>query len=1064
MDLKKYVEELKKIAREARTESKLEVESTAVLRKCLNASGVDFDPAINESLKSLGLSQVDADRPDGVFGHIVYDYKEPDLLKSNAQLKKAEAQIERYLDIITGGHSEAPQQCSLWFAYLFDGYTLVFCRSNGVDWVWTDRTPLSENSLNFLLHAYSSLKRKPLTAPLLSSAFGKNSDAARKTIRILCEHLSHPKHKTNMLYREWRRLFEQVSTYELDELESLKKWTDEVSIVEEDASHILFAMHTYYSFVVKLLTSELLSAPLNGESLCYTISTAASDDAIFEVLSELENSEHYKRLRISNFLEGDFFSWYLVERSTGLAEAIRNVANELLDFEPATAYLLPGSIKDLLKAFYSSLIDEQIRHDLGEYYTPDWLAQHLLNRVGYAGDIQQKVLDPTCGSGTFLIECIVRLKGKCVEAGKTPLETLMTIVDNIKGIDLNPLAVISARANYILSIADLVFELGHDIEIPIYLADSVNVPTERDDFSGNAYLEYNLDTELKQFLIRLPSSLVHAQVLGRILLLCEDCITHNKSFQGFREVLQNDNAISMHLDESVLAYLEDFYSVIETLENKDWDRIWCRILKNNFSPHGFPVFDFIIGNPPWVRWSRLPETYRNRVRAFCKYYGLVSGRGYSGGIESDISTVITYSAADHWLADGGRVAFIITWTVFKTGSARGFRLSELPDGTGLKMLEIADMTSLQPFADATNETAIYIAEKVGKAKNAIRSKIPCRIWNATGRNTRIPPYLSLAEVSQVTSITEGAACPVADWGSPLFTGDKQHFASASVLKGNSDYVNVAHRGTVTDCARVYWVKLLKYSAETNRALIRTLTKNELARAREVAPVKGVWIEADLLYPLIRGRGVGKYSFETEGWYQIIPNNHYEDVAGESSFAVKYPLAYSYFKRYEDVLRNRATYKRYQVHLPFYVIYCVGDYSFDPYKVVWMEQQNPSAFRATVISKTPDAQTANTLIVPDHKLYFASFKLAAEAHYVCGFLNSRPARTWLGGFLLGKQIGTTVFEFMKLPPFSPDSADALEISSISKSAHKSRRGGKDRTELEGSAERKLENAVVRLCRT
>jgi len=73
MDLSNYVERLREIARRAHTESKLEVEATAVLRECLADFGVRFDPAINETLKSLGLSQVDADRPDGVFGHIVYD-------------------------------------------------------------------------------------------------------------------------------------------------------------------------------------------------------------------------------------------------------------------------------------------------------------------------------------------------------------------------------------------------------------------------------------------------------------------------------------------------------------------------------------------------------------------------------------------------------------------------------------------------------------------------------------------------------------------------------------------------------------------------------------------------------------------------------------------------------------------------------------------------------------------------------------------------------------------------------------------------------------------------------
>ncbi len=51
----------------------------------------------------MGLSQVDANRPDGVFGHIVYDYKAPNKLANPADLQEAREKIERYLDSITGG-------------------------------------------------------------------------------------------------------------------------------------------------------------------------------------------------------------------------------------------------------------------------------------------------------------------------------------------------------------------------------------------------------------------------------------------------------------------------------------------------------------------------------------------------------------------------------------------------------------------------------------------------------------------------------------------------------------------------------------------------------------------------------------------------------------------------------------------------------------------------------------------------------------------------------------------------------------------------------------------------
>jgi len=1056
-----YVEKIKDIARRARSEAKLEVELTPVFRKCFLQFGIKYDPAINETLRSLGLSQIDADRPDGVFGHIVYDYKSPNLLSVPSKLIKSKKQIEKYLEIITGGHLANPEKCALWFAYLFDGYSFVFCQSDGSKWKWSDRIPVSKNSLLFLVHAYRALKRKPLTALLLSTALGKDSTVARELIRVMCSHLAKPRHMTNMLFREWRRLFEQVSTYGLDQLPSLKTWAAENGIATKDASHILFAMHTYYSVVVKLLTSELLAVLVNGPSICQALATAPSIKEIYSVLRSLEDSEHYKRFRITNFLEGDFFSWYLDEESKPLADAIRALANEFTDFEPSTAYLKPLIIKDLLKEFYSSLVDEQVRHDLGEYYTPDWLAQHLLDRVGYKGNPEVAVLDPTCGSGTFLVECIIRLKKRCFETGFSRIETLKTILKCIKGLDLNPLAVISSRANYIFSISDLVFALGYDIEIPVYLADSINVPIERTDTNGVNFLEYFLDTEVEKIKIQLPLNLVRGQVLGRVLLYCEDCITQKKKLESFLRMLEKEKDIAFYLNDDVIAYLSSFYKTIESLEKRDWDKIWCRILKNNFSPKGFALSDLVVGNPPWVRWSRLPETYRNRVKEFCNYYGLVSGRGYSGGIESDISTVITYSAVDNWLKTGGKIGFLITWTVFKSDSARGFRLSKLPNGKGLKILLMEDLTLIQPFPDATNQTAIYVAKKVDDHKKAELKQIPCYVWQPRNRTSRISPSVSLNKIDDLIDIKLGVARPIADWGSPLFTGDIKHFDSASFLKGKSPYLENAHRGTISDCARVYWVKVLRYSEVTNRVMIRTLTEEELAKARLVSPVSGAWIEADLLYPLLRGRDVGRYCHRSEGWHQIIPNKHYEDVESEEDFADKYPLTYSYFKNYEDLLKNRSTYKRYQSHLPFYVIYCVGAYAFAPYKVVWMEQQDPAEFRACVISSDPDSITPNKIIVPDHKLYLADFKYPQEAHYLCGFLNSRPVRTWLSGFLLGKQIGTTIFEYMNVLKYNPRSSECKKIAEISKKEHK-RRGKSTKIDyVDDSKENSLEALVKRL---
>jgi hypothetical protein len=619
----------------------------------------------------------------------------------------------------------------------------------------------------------------------------------------------------------------------------------------------------------------------------------------------------------------------------------------------------------------------------------------------------------------------------------------------------------SARANYILSVADLVFALGHDVEIPVYLADSINVPVEKDE----GILEYTLDTEVGDIRFEIPLRLVRAQALGKILLKCENDIKHNRNSEHFLAGLKRDPELDHLLDTPTEKRLAHFYKAIQELHNRrpPWDTIWCRIVKNNFSPKGFEDVDYIVGNPPWVRWSRLPETYRKRVKRFCDHYGLVSGRSYTGGIESDISTVLTFSAIDHWLRIGGRIGFLITWPVFKSDSATGFRLSSLPDSSGVRIDQIEDLTAIQPFPDASNETGIYIAAKVASAAEAEVPEIPCREWRPK-QSARIDPSLSLAQVLERVSIDYGAACPVAEFGSPLFTGKKADYDEVKAFRGKSEYLLQAHRGTVSDLARVFWVKIEGYSPETNRALIRTLRKDELPGARWVEPTEGAWIEADVLFPLLRGKEVGRYCTKPADWYQIIPNRHYAKFETEEEFAEKYPATYSYLLNYTHLLAERSTYNRYQKELPIYSIWCIGEYSFQPYKVVWLEQQNPKSFRAAVVTEAADSLVPNKVIVPDHKLYFAAVDSLDEAHYICAFLNSHPVRTWLGGFLLGKQIGTTVFRYMHVPRHNAHDPDHQRLVEISMTAHNERLGTKSRKYLSEKLEQELERLVRKIAET
>lgn len=258
--------------------------------------------------------------------------------------------------------------------------------------------------------------------------------------------------RVRVFYEEWRRLFgivygEKFRRHQEEEVKALSQFYKVGK--DTDFQELLFSVHTYFALLIKLIAAELLNLKESDFSSSFASQLAhASRQEIFEQLKDIEEGGVYARRGITNFLEGDFFRWYLdAWSSRELEEVIREIAEALSNFEPTTTDVDPESTRDLLKKLYQYLVPQQVRHKLGEYYTPDWLAELLLNEVGYDGNTLKRFLDPACGSGTFLVLAIQRAKEFGKKNNEPLLETAKRIAANIWGFDLNPLAVIASRTN-----------------------------------------------------------------------------------------------------------------------------------------------------------------------------------------------------------------------------------------------------------------------------------------------------------------------------------------------------------------------------------------------------------------------------------------------------------------------------------------------------------------------------------------------------------------------------------------------------------------------------------------
>ena len=124
---------------------------------------------------------------------------------------------------------------------------------------------------------------------------------------------------------------------------------------------------------------------------------------------------------------------------------------------------------DLISSIYqqfarSSAADEA--HQQGLHYTPVELVHLTLDPVFEGLSERARVIDPTCGSGAFLVEAFRRLVWKRTEAGKTASRAVVRDVlrTQLYGIDINKSALGIAAFSLYLAALELDEEPVHDIQ------------------------------------------------------------------------------------------------------------------------------------------------------------------------------------------------------------------------------------------------------------------------------------------------------------------------------------------------------------------------------------------------------------------------------------------------------------------------------------------------------------------------------------------------------------------------------------------------------------------------
>ncbi len=399
---------------------------------------------------------------------------------------------------------------------------------------------------------------------------------------------------------------------------------------EDVGEDSLFMQHTYLTVVVKTIAARVLDLPVNDAERLLS-GRALADEGILGAV------------------EADFFDWPL--KLTAGAELVRQVAAQ------ATRFRLTDVETDVLKVLYESLVDPDERHDLGEYYTPDWLAGRV---VAHAVDtpLRQRVLDPACGSGTFLFHAIRRLVTTAQVAGWTERRIVVACAEQVRGMDVHPVAVTLARVTWLLALGRLLAARPSKLTVPVFLGDAMQWNLRR--FVDRTDVAIDVPGETRP--LRIPIGFAEEQAAFESGLdELNRGLADNATPEAVGMALRRIEGASA-TDAEALA---DTYAQLQALYRAGRNGIWTFVFRNLARPVWLSRkeqrADVLVGNPPWIVYRHLSPGMKDRMREALRTYDLWVGGSLA--TQQDICALFWARGAERYLKPSGRIAFVLPYAL-----------------------------------------------------------------------------------------------------------------------------------------------------------------------------------------------------------------------------------------------------------------------------------------------------------------------------------------------------------------------------------------------------------------
>jgi hypothetical protein len=462
-------------------------------------------------------------------------------------------------------------------------------------------------------------------------------------------------------FRELSNWFNEAKKYGEVQV-SFEQWAKFLSVAygSFEGSDKVFLIHTYLSIFSKMLAYSVIS----------------NDDYIDDnEMREILDGSIFYRYNIKNFVDNDFFHWVVADRNfKKLKNVFRLIAQEIAIFD------FNNVEEDILKGVYQELIDIDTRHSLGEYYTPDWLCERIVCEYNFNGT--DKILDPACGSGSFLRAIIHRIK-EC-----NPKRNVYEINDQVYGIDIHPLSVQISKTTLLLTYGKSIVKSKKPIYLNIILANTLLAPEGVENLFGNTF-QMHIDKEKYSLTTQIFDDVT---VFDEALEICENL---SEETCGQKQIT-NDNFSNIFkkkfstkgLNAQIIESFYQVYRGLKSVKENGRDSIWKFIVQNLYKPYFLRnKFDYIIGNPPWFTYSSIRnEDYQNILNSLAVNYA-VKPEKRANYPHLEIAAIFLFHCSNYYLKESGILAFVLPRSFLsadhhdntRSGIARGFRLTSIWD-------------------------------------------------------------------------------------------------------------------------------------------------------------------------------------------------------------------------------------------------------------------------------------------------------------------------------------------------------------------------------------------------